>query len=50
MSPAAAAKSRRDLLRETDHWFGAHIMFPGVVRIERRETESGAFKFSCKPE
>ncbi len=50
MSPAAAAKSRRDLLRETDHWFGAHIMFPGVVRIERRKTESGAFKFSCKPE
>ena len=50
MSPTAAAKSRRDLLREADHWFGAHIMFPGVVRIERQKTKSGTFKFSFKPE
>ena len=50
MSPTSAAKSRRDLMRETDHWFGAHIMFPGVIRIERQKTKSGTFKFSFKPE
>lgn len=49
MSPTAAAKFRRDLLTIADHWFGAHIMFPGVIRIERKKTKSG-FKFSFKPE
>ena len=49
MSPTAAAKSRRDLLRDADHWYGAHIMFPGVVRINRKKTSSG-FKFSFELE
>ena len=50
MAPYAAAKSRRQLLRDADHWYGAHIMFPGVVRIDRKKSTSGSDIFSFEPE
>ena len=49
MSAYDAAQSRLKLLREADHWYGAHIMFPGIVRIERQKTKSG-FKFNFELE
>lgn len=45
ISPYNAVKSRTELLRTADHWFGAHIMFPGVIRIDRKKTPNGSYKF-----
>ena len=50
MAPHTAVKSRTELLRTADHWFGAHIMFPGVIRIDRRKIPNGSYKFSFEPE
>ena len=50
MSPYNAVKSRTELLRTADHWYGAHIMFPGVIRIDRKKTQNGSYKFSFEPE
>ena len=47
MDPETAVKSRRELLHKADHWFGAHIPFPGKIRIKRgTHSETGNTQFT----
>lgn len=46
MDPETAVKSRRELLLNADHWFGAHIPFPGGIRIIRKQWPSGESSFT----
>jgi len=50
MDPETALKSRRELLLHADCWFGAHIAFPGKIRIKRSgNPESSGVRFGFEP-
>ena len=50
MEPETAVKSRRELLLHADCWFGAHIAFPGKIRIKRSgNPESSEIRFGFEP-
>ena len=49
MEPQTAVRSRRELLLNADRWYGAHIMFPGVIRIERKKSASSSYQFGFQP-
>ena len=34
MTPETAVKSRREMLEKAEFWYGAHLPFPGIIRIE----------------
>lgn len=44
--PETAVRSRRELLEKATYWYGAHIPFPGIIRIIREETPSDRTKYS----
>lgn len=49
MAPGTAVASRRKLLNGAEYWYGAHLPYPGIVRIERRESPSGEVRYGFVP-
>ena len=48
-APETAVKSRCELLDKTVYWYGAHLPFPGIIRITRQDSPSGT-RFGFQPE
>ena len=50
MEPETAVKSRCELLDKAVYWYGAHLPFPGIIRITRQQSPSGdRFGFQMEP-
>ena len=50
MEPETAVKSRCELLGKTVYWYGAHLPFPGIIRITRQKSPSGGDRFGFQME